>query len=140
MILGCNYEEVSALSHGARTLIGGGLEDRSAVVAPPASIAAVEAFIARLEGDMSIGSLSEQRRAEMAVGAIVDCLRAEMETVVAVTHPADEGAVAAYFEFAHAFSVLTRLRDMGREMAALIELVTGQRPTQLVADTFAFPD
>ena len=56
------------------------------------------------------------------------------------THPADEGAVVAYFDFAHALSVQSRLAEVGREMEALIELVTGGPATDRLASEFVFPD
>ena len=76
----------------------------------------------------------------MAVDAIVDHLRAEMEVMVVATHAADEDAVAAYFDFAHALSVGHRLHQMVAEMEALIELVTGEPADTEVARSFRFPD
>ena len=140
MILHCNYEEITALKQGAHTLLSGEGQEGCAVLAPPVSRTAIEALMPRLRGDLSIETLAEQRDVEIALAAIVECLRAEMESFVATSHPADEGAVAAYFDFAHALSVLSRVREMGREMEALIELVTGEAPTDEVGSTFAFPD
>ena len=74
------------------------------------------------------------------MAAIVDTLRVEMETTVTTTHPANEGAVSAYFDFAHAFSVLSRLEEIGQEMVALIELVNGGPVTDELATEFVFPD
>ena len=48
--------------------------------------------------------------------------------------------MAAYFDFAHALSVAHRLEEMLTEMAALIELVTGEAPDAEAARTFRFPD
>jgi hypothetical protein len=140
MRLYCNFEELSALGHGAHTLLQGGDEGDCAVAAPSASRAAVEAFLPRLDSDVAIATLIEQRSAESALVAIVECLRIEMESAIGATHAADEQAVSAYFEYAHAFSVLGRVQEMGREMEALIELVTGRAPTADIARDFVFPN
>jgi hypothetical protein len=75
-----------------------------------------------------------------AVAIIVEMLRVEMESTVATNHPAHEVAVSAYFDFAHAFSVQARLYEVGLEMEALVELVTGGAVTDELARDFAFPD
>ncbi|HET9948456.1 MAG TPA: hypothetical protein VFQ22_06020, partial [Longimicrobiales bacterium] len=126
---------------GARAYLGAEPASGSgAVLAPPESRACVEALLQRLDGDLSFSTLAELRTVLGGVSAVVQWLRAEMEAAVLATHPADEGAVAAYFEFAHALSVEGRLRDMASEMEALIELVTGEAPTPEHARTFRFPD
>ena len=140
MILRCNYEELSALKQGAHTLLDVSEGDQHVVVAPPAAHATVAALLPRLEGDLTISTLEEFYSVQIAIDAIVICLRAEMESAVATTHAAHEYAVAAYFDFAHAFSVLTRVREMGAEMEALIEVVTGGVVTPEVAREFVFPD
>ncbi len=141
MILYCNYEELLALRQGAHLLLlptGAGGE--YGVAAPSMHRTRVEALLPRLEGDVAIPTLAEQRVVEVAVRAIVECLRAEMETEVVTSHPADEGAVAAYFDYAHSLAVLERLHEMGSEMEALIEVVTGAPPDEHTAASFAFPD
>lgn len=140
MILHCNYEELSALRSGAHVLLDEGGKGRSTVAAPPASRGQVEALLPRLRGDLSIDTLAEQERVEVAVGVIVECLRAEMKAAVVSYHPAHEAAVAAYFEYAHAEAVLERLQELGEEMTALIELVTGEAPTGDLAESFEFPE
>lgn len=140
MILRCNYEELHALRQGARTFLDSCEGDQHVVAAPPAAHGMVAALLPRLVGDLTITTLDELRTVEMAVEAIVVCLRIELETTVAMTHPAAEQAVSAYFDFAHALSVLTGLREMGHEMEALIELMTGERPTDAHAREFVFPD
>ena len=85
----------------------------------PESRARVEGLLPRLVGDITFTTLSEVWGAALAVDAIVEHLRAEMEAVVVATHAADESAVAAYFDFAHALCVEHRLREMANEMAAL---------------------
>lgn len=141
MLLRCNYEEMTALAHGARAFLardpgeGGGV-----VAAPPRSRAAVEALLPRLAGDVAVETLADQRVVEAALRTIVEYLHEEMDAVVVATHAADEDAVAAYFDYAHSLTVLSRAREMGREMAGVIELVTGAEPTPEVALTFQFPD
>lgn len=141
MILACNYEEVTALSHGARALleesVGGA---GSPVVAPTEAREAVEAILPRLTGDLSFTTLAEQQVAELAVGTIVAHLHEAMEINVVATHPAAEEAVSAYFDFAHALSVLARLRDLGAEMRALLEVMTGRPADYESSRTFHFPD
>lgn len=110
------------------------------VLAPSETLARVEALVSRLEGDLSLDTLEELHEVQTGVAAIVEFLRVEMETAVLATHPADESAVAAYFDFAHALAVSARLQEMAEEMEALIELVTGESPSPQTAQTFRFPD
>lgn len=140
MILHCNYEELRALRSGGRYLLEGDAEDSSYVMAPPEHRARVEALLPRLDGDMSVSTLADLRAVENGVSAILDFLRAEMEAMVVATHAADEGAVAAYFDFAHVLTVSYRLHELSSEMEALIELVTGQPADAETALTFRFPD
>lgn len=140
MILRCNYEETTALKVGARTFLESGERDDLAIAAPPAAHVSVNALVPRLVGDLTITTLRELRTVETAVVAIVDCLRIEMEAAVAASHPADEQAVSAYFDFAHAFAVRSRIREMGQEMEAVIELLTGTPPTEEQVREFVFPD
>ena len=48
--------------------------------------------------------------------------------------------MAAYFDFAHAFTVQHRVSEMATEMSALIELMTGAPPTAQTARDIHFPD
>lgn len=139
MILRCNYEELAALRRGARAVLDSGRGGRGAVAAPPEGRHEVEALLPRLVGDLTVDTLLEQQRLTRAVMTIVDELRETMEVAILAAHPADESAVSAYFDFAHALAVLGRLTEMGAEMEALIELVTGAPPTPDVARTFRFP-
>jgi hypothetical protein len=140
VILHCNYEELRALRSGGRSLLEGGAEELSYVLAPPEDRARVEALLPRLEGDVSVTTLAELRGVALAVDAILEFLRAEMEAAVVATHAADEIAVAAYFDFAHVLTVQYRLGELGSEMEAMIELVTGARANDVTALTFRFPD
>ncbi|MFQ5536486.1 MAG: hypothetical protein ACE5GJ_03440 [Gemmatimonadota bacterium] len=140
MILHVNFEELKALRAGAQAVLGRDREGASPILAPAESRARVEALLPMLTGDLEFGTLHEILGAEAAVRAIVECLRAEMESVVVATHAAGEEAVAAYFDFAHALTVSHRLAEMAGEMRAVIELVTGAPPTEETERTFRFPD
>lgn len=140
MILHCTYEEIQALTAGGRSFLEGEGEGSASVLAPPESRALVEALVPKLVGDLDVPSLAEARGLQVAMEAIVDHLRAEMEAVVVATHAADEAAVAAYFDFAHALSVSHRLSELVVEMEALVELVTGEPADAETALTFRFPD
>lgn len=140
MILRCNFEELRALTAGGQSLLEGDSEAHAPVLAPAESRARVEALLPRLVGDLTVASLAEAWGMQKAVRAIVERLRAEMEAMVLATHAADESAVAAYFDFAHALSVSQRLQEMVREMEALVELVTGEPADSETAHTFRFPD
>jgi hypothetical protein len=63
-----------------------------------------------------------------------------MDGKVLEFHPGHEEAVSLYFDYAHAYSVLSRLDEMGSEMTALIELMTGQLPTEEAARGVHFPE
>jgi hypothetical protein len=139
MILSCNFEEIGALRHGAEHLLGERSRGHLSVAAPPEGREEVEVLLPRLSGDLAIETLAEQRQILKAVAAIVGQLKEEMDLWVMNTHPADESAVSSYFFYAHALAVLARLAEMGREMEALIEVVTGARVTSEVAATFLFP-
>jgi hypothetical protein len=140
VILRCNYEEVEALRGGARSLLGPEGSSAVVVLAPPESRARVEALLPRLKGDLSVATLAELRAVQLGVETIVEHLREDMEARIIGTHPADESAVNAYFAFAHALTVESRVRELGEEMEAIIELVMGDSPSAESIRTFRFPD
>lgn len=141
MILSCNFEELRALAAGAELLLGSHSQTSDGgIVAPRTSVLEVEKVRPRLTGDLSIGTLAEQRTVRSAVAAICEELHDRMEEKVIQYYPAHEEAVALYFDYAHAFAVLSRLDEMGSEMRAIIELTTGQPVTDLAAAAFTFPD
>jgi hypothetical protein len=140
VILQFSYEELKALRDGAHALLDERVREPHAVAAPPEDHATIEALMPRLAGTLSIRTLHEQRSIQRAVDAVVQYLRAEMEVLVTTTHPASEGAVIAYFDFAHALSVQHRVWEIGAEMGALIEVMTGGPATPEVATSFVFPD
>lgn len=140
MILYCNYEELTALKAGARVLLDRAEADSERARLSPRLRADVENLLPLLDGDISLSTLGEVLSVERAVIAIVRHMRVDMETKVVVTHPAEEGAVAAYFDFAHGFVVEHRVREMAAEMEALTELVTGEEPTREAVGSFDFYD
>ena len=140
VILQCNYEELRALRSGARSWLDSHPRESVAVAAPPPGRPEVEALLPYLEGDLTLPTFAHQRVVEAGLEAVVQLLRVEMELMVVQNHPAHEGAVAAYFDFAHAYAVLSRVREVGREMQALIEVVTGAPVSEEVARGFVFPD
>lgn len=139
MILTCNYEELTAVGYGARAY----LDDKSIgdhPAADPASRASVESLLDRLGASMSLRTLAEQQEIEEALTVVVECLRAEVDLRVLMAHPAAEESVVAYFDFAHALSVLGRAREIGEEMAAMVEVMTGAPLDESSIDAFVFPD
>lgn len=139
MILRCNFEELGALRQGASALLGDSPGESPPVAAPPQGREVVESLLPRLSGDLPIETLAEQREVRRAVSVIVGQLKEDMDAAVTAAHPADELAVASYFLYAHSLAVLARVTEMGEEMEALIEVVTGGPATPEVAATFLFP-
>ena len=139
MILRCNFEELGALKQGARVLLAEAPGRGFPVAAPPEGREDVEALLPLLSGDLAIETLADQRRVLKAVSAIFSRLREEMDLSIMGSHPGDEQSVSAYFLYGHALTVLARLSEMGQEMEALIEVVTGAPATPEVAETFVFP-
>lgn len=141
MILTCNFEELRALASGAELLL---TEHESApqgsIVAPSEAATEVEQLQQRLTSSLSIGTLAEQRMVRKAVAAICEELHERLEEKVLQYHPAHEEAVSLYFDYAHVFGVLSRLDEMGVEMSAMIELMTGSVVTDQSAASVSFPD
>jgi hypothetical protein len=140
VIVYCNFEELTALKAGVRQVLDGYAPEHGMIAAPPEEREQVAALKSQLGGDFSVTTLAQQRSLLHAVSIIVGILRIEMESVVTATHPAHEGAVSAYFDFAHALSIQARLYEVGLEMEALVELVTGEPVTEEFARDFGFPD
>jgi hypothetical protein len=137
MILRMSFEEVTALNSATERLVsawGGG-----SVAAPPEILAELEAH-APLRGDISILTLAQQRRLMGAVDYIVDDLKHRMDTLIVELYVGAEDTVTAYFDYANVLSLRARLDGIGREMVALIELMTGEAPSRELAETVEFPD
>lgn len=141
MILNCSFEELRALDFGAELLLeGSGDASSGAVAAPAEAIVHVSLLQPRLTSSLSIATLAEQRWVRHAVAAICQNLHDRLEEKVLEYHPAHEEAVALYFDYAHAYGVLKRLDLMGTEMESMVELITGERPTDASAQSVTFPD
>jgi hypothetical protein len=140
MILTCNYEEITAVGYGARAYLDDKSTGGQPAAADPAIRRAVESLLDRLGASVSLRTLSEQQEVEEALCAVVEYLRAEVDLRVLMAHPAAEESVVAYFDFAHALSVLGRAREIGEEMAAMVEVMTGAPPDESSIDALVFPD
>src|SRR5690606_39515656 len=110
------------------------------VAAPAEAIERVAELQARLVGSIEIETLAEQRATRQAVEAICTELHERMDESIREFHPAHEQSVALYFEYAHTLVVLARLQAMGMEMAAMIELITGEAPTPRSAREVSFAE
>ena len=140
MILHCTFEELSALSAAAERVLSGSGEAGIAVAAPPEVVADLEALCPRLVGDISVRTLAEQRSMLRAVDYVLTDLHARMDAAILEGNPAAEEAITAYFEYANVLLVEERLRRIGAQMSALIELMTGQAPTDESARSINFSD
>lgn len=140
MVLHCTYEELSALSAGGERVLSEANSGISVVTAPPEIVVEVEALLPRLTGDLSITTLAEQQRIARAITFIVAELKQRLDSQILQTHAADEYAVGAYFDYAHALTVQDRVIRMGNEMSAMIELLTGATPTAEMMHSFTIPD
>lgn len=141
MILNCNFEELRALASGAELLLSDHPRvSQGSIAAPSEALAEVEQLVPRLGGSIQIQTLAEQRVVRKAIAAICVELHDRLEEKVIQFHPAHEEAVSLYFDYAHVFGVLTRLDEIGTEMSAMIELMTGAPATEEFARSVTFPD
>ena len=138
MILRCTFEELSALRGGGQSALraspGGG------VAAPPEAVAHLEALLPRLDGDLSVQTLEEQRWVQGATLFVLRHLHERMDRLVLEQYVGAEDAVNAYFDYANVLTFHERVREMGAEMSAIVELVTGEPPTSSTARDITFPD
>ncbi len=140
VILHCTFEELSALAAGTHRVLAEADEAAVVVAAPPQIVADIEALAPRLTGDISLATLAEQRSIARAAAYIVADLKQRMDATIITEHPASEATVQAYFEYAHVLSFEDRLRRLGDQMSALIELMTGSAASDESARVIAFPD
>lgn len=125
MILHLSFEELRAIASAGELIVAGEVRGGAGVAAPPEWSDRVELLLPRLTGDMSIATLEEQRHVRDTVRLIVGEMHRRLDVQVIETHPGHEEAVAMYFDYAHARSVLDRLDRMGAEMEAIADLISG---------------
>ena len=138
MILHCAFEELTAIAAAierVRHASGSG-----GVAAPPAVMPDLDALAPRLTGDLEIETIEEQQSVQRALEFLRVDTRDVTDAAILDQHPAAEDAVLAYFEYAHILTVLDRIRHIGDEMRALIDLMTGGAPTDDEAREFSFED
>lgn len=139
MILHCTYEELAALGATASRVMSVA-EGPARVAAPPEALADVTLLQPRLRGDITVSTLEDQRVIERAVEYLLDELRDRMNEFILTQHVGSEDSINAYFDYAHVFTLRERVRGMGREMVAMIELMTGATPSAETARSVTFPD
>jgi hypothetical protein len=140
VILYLSFEELSALSAEAERVLAANAAAGHGIAAPPQFIAEVEHFAQLLVGDVHVETLQQQRSMNRVVEFLLERCRGRMERMVIEQHPAAEGAVAAYFDYAHVLSARHRLDAIGTEMAALVDLMTGDDPESDAGRRFSFPE
>jgi len=138
MILHCSFEELNAINAGIDRVLADA--DRGGVAAPPEVLTDIEALAPRLTGDLDLESLAEQQSVERAIEAVLAAARDYVDLTILDQHPAAESAVQAYFDFAHTLTVRERVRLIGAEMRALIELMTGEPPSEETAGSIHFEE
>lgn len=139
MILHCTYEELTALGATAGRVVSAA-DDGARVAAPTQALADVASLQPRLHGDISIATFEEQRSVERAVEYLLEELRDRMNGFILTQHVGSEDSINAYFDYAHVYGLRERVRGIGREMIAMIELMTGEPPTAESARAVTFPD
>ena len=132
-----SYEEVAAINSAAARMLAPAGD--VAVMAPPEVLAELESRLP-LGGDLDVETLAEQRKLLAAVEYMLDHLKRRMDTIVVEQYVGADDAVNSYFDYANVLTVRARLLEAGREMAAMIEVMTGGPPTPEAAARITFPD
>jgi hypothetical protein len=140
VILYLSFEELAALGSCAERMLLANAGVGHGIAAPPQLVADVEQFSHRLDGDITITSLEDQRTLDLVVRHLLDQSRDAMDEAVILQHAAAESAVAGYFEYAHVLSVSHRLGAIGEEMAAIVHVMTGSDPDSESGRRFSFPE
>jgi hypothetical protein len=134
VILHLSFEELRAIASAGELIVAG--EARGAGIATSEWAVRVDSLLPRLTGDISIATLEDQRMVRDTVGGLVTEMHRRMDLQVIESHPGNEEAVALYFDYAHARTVLDRLDRMGAEMEAIASLISGGDPAGRGAVTF----
>jgi hypothetical protein len=140
MILYLSFEELTALSAEAERVLAASQAARFGIAAPPAFLTEVEQFAQLLVGDVTVENLDQQRSMRRVVEHLLDRCRVRMDRLVLEQHAAAESAVAAYFDYAHVLTARQRLDEIGAEMTALVDVLTGEGAESETARRFEFPD
>lgn len=140
MILHCTYEELAALGATASRVMSTAEGSSARVAAPPEALADVSLLQPQLCGDISMDTLEDQRVIERAVEYLLEELRDRMNEFILTQHVGSEDSINAYFDYAHVYTLRDRVRGIGREMVAMIELMTGSAPTTETSRAVTFPD
>ncbi len=141
MLVRCTFEELTALTTAAeRALLAAASGGNVSVAAPPRELDDVEALLSRVDGDFDLDTLAQQRSAARALDLILDSLRERVDSTILEQFVGAEDAVIAYFDYAHVLTLRDRVRRVGEQMEAVIELMTGALPTEEAARNTTFPD
>jgi hypothetical protein len=135
MILRLSFEELTALNE----LAGRILHDHSGghVLAPPESMAVLVERLP-LTGDLSVQTLADQRRLMEALGAMLAHAKQQMDSLIVDQYVGSEDSVTAFFDYANVLAARAKLAAIGQEMEQLMEIVTGETPSEDV--DMSFPD
>jgi hypothetical protein len=137
MILKISFEEMTVLNSATERLLSS--QDGGGIAAPPEILAALESQLP-LAGDVSVLTLAEQRSLARALDYVLDHLKRRMDALIVDLYVGADDTVNAYFDYANVLSLRARLDPIGREMEAIIELMTGEPPTRETAEQVTFPD
>jgi hypothetical protein len=140
LILYLSFEELSSLRSGADRVLEDDAHAGAGVAAPPQVIADLEQLVPLLTGDITVSTLEQQRRLRAAVAHLQNEARLQMERAILEHHAAAESAIAAYFDFAHLLAVVRQLDRIRVEMAAVVQVLTGDDPDSEAGRRFCFPD
>jgi hypothetical protein len=140
VILHLSFEELSSLRSGTGRVLEADSHSGAGIAAPPQVIADLEQLAPLLTGDITVSTLEQHRRLRGSVAHLLDDARFEMERAILDQHAAAESAIAAYFDYAHLLAVLRQLDRMREEMAAVVQVLTGDDPESEAARRFFFPD
>lgn len=137
MILRVSYEEATAVNSAAERVLSsaGGV----AVLAPPEVVEDLELLLP-FPGDVSVTTLACQERLLAAVEYVLEHLKRRMDAFITEQYVGSDDSVNAYFDYAYVLTIRDRLRNIGREMRAMIEVMTGGPPTPEAAEAIEFPD